>query len=144
MNMKEKYLTEHFQCSYKDKLECLETLNIILDFFRKEIINCTSSLLHIEDEIENNKYPILFRKGIMLVMCNEPLEFIKKIMYNYIITEDYKRKDFLKSMIITESIIALSQGFICGNISSDILLTDRYLSYFGLEFIKDCNYELHY
>lgn len=135
MGMEVKYLPECFCCSIEEKLECFKNLDIILNSLSEYAMD----LEYIENEIENDKYPILFKKGIILLQCYQSTDFIKKIMYNYIIVGNYKGKEFLENIVIAEIIIALSQGRTILQYNVISTLKDIILSYFGLDFLERFN-----
>lgn len=116
-----KYLTDH-GCSYEEKLDCIKTLKTILKFYK-------SHKFDLQYSIDDYELPKLFKIGITLLKCNEPLDYINRIMYNYIASGKYRGKQLLESIIVIELINAIYQEF-------DVYLIDRYISYFGLDFIQ--------
>lgn len=126
MDMDFNYVAERLKCSYEDKLECLDTLKDIIflaNLARKE------GILILEKEMNKN-YPVLLKKGIEFLLTNDSIEKVQTILFNYIIVEDYRGKDFLKSMIIAEGIIAI------GSLYNPRTIEEILISYFDNEFIK--------
>lgn len=123
------YLAERLQCSYNDKLECLSTVATIIDIAnmaRKE------GIFNLEKEIKvmKEKYSPLLVKGISIVIYGIERKSLEELMYNYILAGDYKGKEFLKNIIIAESVIEINEGI------NPSLLQHLIFSYFGETFIK--------
>lgn len=122
------YVAERLQCSYEDKVKCLDTLKNIIylaNTARQE------GILALEKEMyaQNNT---LLKKGIEIILnINSKQDgVIKDILFNYIIAGDYRGKDFLEAMIIVNGVIELYNG------NHPRLMEKLLLSYFGDDFIK--------
>lgn len=122
------YVAERLQCSYEDKVKCLDTLKNIIylaNTARQE------GILALEKEMyaQNNT---LLKKGIEIILnINSKQDgVIKDILFNYIIAGDYRGKDFLESIIIVNGVIELYNG------NHPRLMEKLLLSYFGDDFIK--------
>lgn len=123
------YVAERLQCSYEDKVKCLDTLKYIIylaNTARRE------GILALEKEMYTQNNPLL-KKGIEIVLnINSKQDgVIKDILFNYIIAGDYRGKDFLEAMIIVNGVIELYNG------NHPRLMEKLLLSYFGDDFIKD-------
>lgn len=122
------YVAERLQCSYEDKVKCLDTLKYIIylaNTARRE------GILALEKEMyaQNNT---LLKKGIEIILnINSKQDgVIKDILFNYIIAGNYRGKDFLEAMIIVNGVIELYNG------NHPRLMEKLLLSYFGDDFIK--------
>lgn len=123
------YVAERLQCSYEDKLKCLDTLKNIIylaNTARKE------GILALEKEMFAQNNPLL-KKGIdlMLNINSNQGGLIKDILFNYIIAGDYRGKNFLEAMIVVNGIIEVYNG------NNTNLIEKLLLSYFGNDFIKN-------
>lgn len=129
MYVSTQYLSRNLQCTYEDKKECIDTINQILelaDIIRRGFYKDLEKAVK-----KDNKYSPLLKKGISLIV-DRTLDDkeIKKIMYTYIASGNYKGKEFLKNIIISEGIICLNStmnGYY--RVISDIMY-----SYLGTEF----------
>lgn len=123
------YVAERLQCSYEDKLKCLDTLKDIIYLANKAR---KEGILSLEKETHAQYSPLL-KKGIEIILnINSKQDgVIKDILFNYIIAGDYKGKDFLEAMIIVNGVIELYNG------NNPRLIEKLLLSYFGDEFIKN-------
>lgn len=122
------YVAERLQCSYEDKVKCLDTLKYIIylaNTARRE------GILALEKEMYAQNNPLL-KKGIEIILnINSKQDgVIKDILFNYIIAGDYKGKDFLEAMIIVNGVIELYNG------NNPRFIEKLLLSYFGDDFIK--------
>lgn len=122
------YVAERLQCSYEDKVKCLDTLKNIIylaNTARRE------GILALEKEMYAQNNPLL-KKGIEIILnINSKQDgVIKDILFNYIIAGDYKGKDFLEAMIIVNGVIELYNG------NNPRFIEKLLLSYFGDDFIK--------
>lgn len=122
------YVAERLQCSYEDKVKCLDTLKYIIylaNTARRE------GILALEKEMYTQNNPLL-KKGIEIILnINSKQDgVIKDILFNYIIAGNYRGKDFLEAMIIVNGVIELYNG------NHPRLMEKLLLSYFGDDFIK--------
>lgn len=121
------YLSEHLNCTYAEKKDCLSFVEIILDL--AEI--CTEkTVLVIKEVVERDaKYDIpLLKKGASLILDGIDPDTIKNIVYNYIVFSNCTGKDFLKNIIIADTLILLDLG-------RDLYsVLNMVSSYFGIEF----------
>lgn len=122
------YVAERLQCSYEDKVKCLDTLKYIIylaNTARRE------GILALEKEMYAQNNPLL-KKGIEIILnINSKQDgVIKDILFNYIIAGNYRGKDFLEAMIIVNGVIELYNG------NHPRLMEKLLLSYFGDDFIK--------
>lgn len=130
------YVAERLQCSYEDKVKCLDTLKNII-----YLANTArqKGILALEKEMYAQNNPLL-KKGIEIILnINSKQDgVIKDILFNYIIAGDYKGKDFLEAMIIVNGVIELYNG------NNPQFIEKLLLSYFGDDFIKSmCKVKLY-
>lgn len=130
------YVAERLQCSYEDKVKCLDTLKNII-----YLANTArqKGILALEKEMYAQNNPLL-KKGIEIILnINSKQDgVIKDILFNYIIAGDYKGKDFLEAMIIVNGVIELYNG------NNPRFIEKLLLSYFGDDFIKSmCKVKLY-
>lgn len=125
--MDAEYLNKHLKCSYNDKIECLRFTERIFDLID---IYMEKGLYAIEDAINSNEtYNIpLIKKGISLICDGREPKLVENILYNYIIFSDYAGKEFLKNIIVADTLILLYTG------KNPYNILDLVSSYFGLEF----------
>lgn len=131
--MNAEYLNEHLRCNRLEKEKCLEFVESLLNLVDMCMKNGLEEIMNLEDEINNNSaYNMpLMRKGANFIVYGKEPELVQNLLYNYIISSNYKGKEFLKNLIAAETLISIQLG-------KDIYsVIDLVSSYFGLEFYKD-------
>jgi len=123
------YFSQRVQCTREDKEECLQTVRQLLElaFEAQE-----HGLLAMEELVaDQTRFPDRFlRKAVELVVEISDPEKIRKVLYNLIITTKYVANNhFLKDMLITETMLAVSQSE-----DLDYVFAHLIPSYFGLDY----------
>ncbi len=127
--MDTEYFVTHIQCTREGKQECLFTVQQLVElaFAARE-----HGLLKMEKVMEDQgRFPDVFlRKAVNLVIeISNPLN-IRRVLYNYIFTSNYSsNQKFLNGVLITETMIAISQSE-----DLDYIFTYLVPSYFGMEY----------
>ena len=123
------YLSARMQCSREDKQDCLPVVRqlTVLAYIGRE-----RGLLAMEEEVrDRGRYPDAFlRKAVELTVEISDPDRIRKVLYNLLITTKYiANYHFLKDVLITETMLAVSQSEVL-----DYIFTHLIPSYFGMEF----------
>ncbi len=123
------YFSGRIQCTREDKQECLYTVRQLLElaFEARE-----RGLLAMEDLISDHaRFPDRFlHKPVELTMEVSDPDKIRKVLYNLIITTKYvANNQFLKDLLIAETMLAISQSE-----DLDYVFAHLIPSYFGLDY----------
>lgn len=125
------YFAQRIQCTRDDKEDCLPTVRQLLElaYASRDV-----GLLVMDEMVQDKaRYPDAFlRKAVQLTVEIADSEKIRKVLYNLIVTTKFMANHhFLKDVLITETMIALSQGE-----DLDYLFAHLLPSYFGLEYFS--------
>lgn len=125
------YLSLRLQCSYEDKLECLETVKKLYSLAalaRKE------GLLALEDAVKNED---LFLKTMVDALIDsfetKPLE---TIFSAYLAAGNYRGKEFLKNLLIVNGLILIAKNKVPHQVVNELQ------GWFGVEFAQTYKNEL--
>ncbi len=126
------FFVQHIQCTREQKMECLDTVRLLLDiaFTAREF-----GLLKLEELIRDHvRFSDRFlRKAVNLTIEISKPENIREVLYNYLFTSCYaSNQQFLNGVIITETMVAVGQSE-----SLDYIFTYLIPSYFGLDYEGD-------
>lgn len=126
------FFVQHIQCTREQKMECLDTVRLLLDiaFTAREF-----GLLKLEELIQDHvKFSDRFlRKAVNLTIEISKPENIREVLYNYLFTSCYaSNQQFLNGVIITETMVAVGQSE-----SLDYIFTYLIPSYFGLDYEEE-------
>lgn len=97
------YFTLRLQCSREDKLECLQTvqkLSNIVAVARKE------GFLAVEP-IAEQETNLFFKTCLLDVLDGLDGDSLKKLFHRYLVAGNYRGKDFLNAVLITEGLLCL-------------------------------------
>lgn len=130
-SMDTEYFAQRIQCTRDDKEDCLPTVRQLLElaYASRDV-----GLLVMDEMVQDKaRYPDAFlRKAVQLTVEIADSEKIRKVLYNLIVTTKFMANHhFLKDVLITETMIALSQGE-----DLDYLFAHLLPSYFGLEYFS--------
>ncbi|MBR5486031.1 MAG: hypothetical protein IKV41_05920 [Oscillospiraceae bacterium] len=123
------YLAQHLQCSRTDKQDCLPMVQQLLEiaFFSRD-----HGLVALDKffNAENSRFTDPFlRKAVSCLVDIADAKMIRQVMYNYILAGNYTGSQFLRNLIIADTILALHQ-----KVDIDHIFSFLVPSYFGLEF----------
>ncbi len=93
-------------CSFDEKKECLQLLDLMISLSRKQH---KQGLLSLESEV-NEKSPFLLQKGILLMLSGTEPIVLREILNNYISSSNYSGKEFLSAILIKEGLLSIQMG----------------------------------
>lgn len=127
--MDTEYFAQHIQCSRMDKTDLLDCVHLLMELATHAR---DFGLLDLDRRMNND--PVKFsdpflRKAINTVADISDPRLVRKVLYNYIVAGNLSGRHFLKSVVITETVIAimLQQDL-------DYIFSFLVPSYFGVEF----------
>lgn len=128
-NMDTEYFAQRIQCTRDDKEDCLYTVRQLLELAFEARQN---GILALEGMISDHiRYPDPFlQKAVQLTLEIANADKIRKVLYNLIIsTKNAGNHHFLKNVLITEAMLAISRSE-----DLDYLFAHLLPSYFGLDY----------
>ncbi len=97
------YYTERLHCTRKEKLECLETVRLITRAF--DIVH-NAGLLVMEELAEETDDPF-FQDCAIYLADGLNAEQLRSIYERMLISGDYRGKEFLNNLLITEGMLVI-------------------------------------
>lgn len=127
--MDKEFFTQRLQCSRTDRMECLPIVRQLM-----ELATCAHhfGLLEIDKRVNEDpvKYSDAFlRKSISCIVDINDSSMVKQVLYNYIASGNYTGQQFLKNVVITETVLAIQR-----DVDHDHIFSFLVPSLFGLSF----------
>ena len=123
------YFAQHIQCSRFEKQDLMDYIQILMELATHAR---DYGLLDLDRRIHSDpvRYcdPFL-RKAVNLIADISDPRLVRKVLYNYIVAGNFTGGNFLKSVVITETAIAMMMQQ-----DLDYMFSFLVPSYFGLEF----------
>lgn len=123
------YFAQHIQCSRLEKQDLMDSVMLLMELATHAR---DYGLLDLDRRINSDpvRYgdPFLRKAMNLLADISDPRQ-IRKVLYNYIVSGNFGGRHFLKSVVITETAIAMLQQQ-----DLDYIFSFLVPSYFGLEF----------
>lgn len=124
------YLSLRLQCSFEDKMECLETVKKL---YGLAVLARKEGLLALIDAVENED---LFLKTMVDALIGFEPKQQKRIFFAYLAAGNYHGKEFLKNLLIVNGLIIIAEG------EFPTQVVDRLQGWFGVEFAQTYKNEL--
>ncbi len=123
------FFSQRLQCSRTDRMECLPIVRQLM-----ELATCAHDfgLLELDKRVnkETAKYNDSFlRKAISCIVDMNDNKMVKQVLYNYIASGNYTGQQFLKNIVITETVLAIQR-----DLDHDHIFSFLVPSLFGLDF----------
>lgn len=128
LEMDTEFFTQRIQCSRSDKQDLLD---IVWQLMELANVRHGYGLLDLDRRLnaEPLKYSDPFlRKASALIVDYENEERIRTVLYNYILSGNYSGPQFLKSVLIAETMLAIKK-----DLSMDYIFIFLVPSLFGME-----------
>lgn len=129
--MDKEFFSQRLQCSRTDRMECLPIVRQLM-----ELATCAHHFGLLEMDKRVNEDPVKYsdaflRKAISCIVDINDNLMVKQVLYNYIASGNYTGQQFLKNVVITETVLAIQR-----DIDHDHIFSFLVPSLFGLNFEK--------
>ena len=109
MALDTEYVAQRLQCSRTDKQECLPVVQQLLDlaFFARE-----HGLVELDRYFHRDPLRFcdpFFKKAVSCLVDIGDYRVVEKVLQNYILSGNYSGHQFLKNMVIMETVLAIHQ-----------------------------------
>jgi flagellar motor component MotA len=112
---------ERLQCPQADRIQCLDLVSDLVDLAAKAR---RLGLLSLVDTIEEEQH-FLLQKGLQLIVDGVKPDAVRRILENYILSDNCRGKELLVRCLILEEIAGIQSGVNPKNIK------EMLLSFFG-------------
>lgn len=129
MQFDTEFFSQRIQCSRDDKQECLFTVRMLLELASVARDKGLLAMDHmVEDNPERYASPFL-RKAVQMVLDVGEITLIERALYAAIVSSNHVGGNFLNSVIIAETMMAIHQQE-----EMDYIFRFLVPSFFGLDF----------
>ncbi len=127
--MEMEFLSQRLQCSRTDRMECLPIIRQLM-----EMATCAHDfgLLDLDKRIHKDfiKYSDPFlRKAVSCIVDINSSDLVRQVLYNYIASGNYTGAQFLKNIVVAETVMAIQRDE-----DHDHIFSFLVPSLFGLDF----------
>ena len=123
------FIAQKLQCSRDDKYECLRIIPLLAEV---EETYHRGGVVGLDKLLERNpkRYAMPFLKGAIQLMMDVKTENqLVTVLYNRVVTSKWSRAQFLSSIVITETMLAIFRKE-----DSDYIFNFLIPSFFGMDF----------
>ena len=129
MKMDLEFLSQRLQCSRTDRMECLLIVRQLM-----ELATCAHDfgLLDMDKRVHKDfiKYSDPFlRKAVSCIVDINSSDLVRQVLYHYIASGNYTGAQFLKNVVIAETVLAIQRDE-----DHDHIFSFLVPSLFGLDF----------